>query len=75
MMPLELSVLISDNYNMDTSEVAMKLFSYADMLSYQQQFSKANILYDSVLNNFKNHSLNDEIIFRKAKLISKNTIT
>ena len=65
---LELSVLISDNYNMDTSEVAMKLFSYADMLSYQQQFSKANILYDSVLNNFKNHSLNDEIIFRKAKI-------
>lgn len=65
---LELSVLISDNYNMDTSEVAMKLFSYADMLAYQQQFSKANILYDSVLNNFKNHSLNDEIIFRKAKI-------
>lgn len=65
---LELSVLISDNFNMDTSEVAMKLFSYADMLSYQQQFSKANILYDSVLNNFKNHSLNDEIIFRKAKI-------
>ena len=65
---LELSVLISDNYNMDTSEVAMKLFSYADMLSYQQQFSKANILYDSILKNFKNHSLNDEIIFRKAKI-------
>jgi tetratricopeptide (TPR) repeat protein len=65
---LELSVLISDNYNMDTSEVAMKLFSYADMLAYQQQFSKANILYDSVLNNYKNHSLNDEIIFRKAKI-------
>ena len=54
---------------MDTSEVAMKLFSYADMLSYQQQFSKANILYDSVLNNFKNHSLNDEIILEKQKLI------
>ena len=65
---LELSVLISDNYNMDTSEVAMKLFSYADMLTFQQQFLKANILYDSILKNFKNHSLNDEIIFRKAKI-------
>ena len=30
---LELSVLITDNYNMDTSETPMKLFSYADMLS------------------------------------------
>ena len=65
---LELSVLISDNYNMDTSEVAMKLFSYADMLTFQQQFSKANTLYDSILKNFQNHSLNDEIIFRKAKI-------
>jgi tetratricopeptide (TPR) repeat protein len=65
---LELSVLISDNYNMDTSEVAMKLFSYADMLTFQQQFTKANIFYDSILKNFKNHSLNDEIIFRKAKI-------
>jgi tetratricopeptide (TPR) repeat protein len=65
---LELSVLISDNFNMDTSEIAMKLFSYADMLSAQQQYSEAIILYDSVLNNFKNHSLNDEILFRKAKI-------
>ena len=65
---LELSVLITDNYNMDTSETAMKLFSYADMLSAQQQYEEAIILYDSVLNNFKNHTLNDEIIFRKAKI-------
>ena len=68
---LELSVLISDNFNMDTSETAMKLFSYADMLSAQQQYSEAIILYDSVLNNFKNHSLNDEILFRKAKIYLK----
>ena len=65
---LELSVLITDNYNMDTSETAMKLFSYADMLSAQQQYKEAIILYDSVLNNFKNHTLNDEIIYRKAKI-------
>jgi len=65
---LELSVLISDNYNMDTSETAMKMFSLADMLSAQQQYPSALELYDSILNNFKNHSLNDEIIFRKAKI-------
>ena len=64
---LELSVLITDNYNMDTSETPMKLFSYADMLSIQQQYDAAK-LYDSILNNFQNHSLNDEIIFRKAKI-------
>jgi len=44
------------------------MFSLADMLSAQQQYSSALELYDSILNNFKNHSLNDEIIFRKAKI-------
>jgi outer membrane protein assembly factor BamD (BamD/ComL family) len=53
---------------MDTSETAMKIFSLADMLSAQQQYPSALELYDSILNNFKNHSLNDEIIFRKAKI-------
>ena len=68
---LELSVLITDNYNMDTSETAMKLFSYADMLSAQQQYDLAIEFYDSILNNFQNHSLNDEIIYRKAKISLK----
>ena len=34
----------------------------------QQQYDAALELYDSILNSFQNHSLNDEIIFRKAKI-------
>ena len=46
----------------------MKLFSKADMLFAQKQYTSATKLYDSVFNNFKNHSLNDEILFRKANI-------
>ena len=66
---LELSVLITDNYNMDTSEKAMKLFSYGDMLSNQYKFKEALTVYDSVFENFKDHSLSDDILLRKAKVL------
>ena len=67
---LELSVLITDNYNMDTSEIAMQLFANADMLKSQHQYDKAFSLYDSIMLNFKNHSLNDEILLRKAVILN-----
>lgn len=66
---LELSVLITDNYNMDTSKTAMQLFAKADMLSHQHKYKSAMILYDSIFNNFKDHSLNDEILIRKANVL------
>ena len=49
---LALSVLITDNYNMDTSDVAMKLFAKADMLFAQQKLNEALAVYDSVFNMF-----------------------
>ena len=68
---LELSVLITDNYNMDTSETAMKLFAKADMFKNQIQYRQAMELYDTIYENFENHSLNDEILLRKAEITLK----
>ena len=65
---LALSVLITDNYNMDTSDVAMKLFAKADMLFAQQKLDEALAVYDSVFNMFSQHSLNDEILLRKSEI-------
>ena len=68
---LELSVLITDNFNMDTSEHAMKLFASADMLKSQFKYDESIYVYDSILNKFKNHSLCDDILLRKAKVYVK----
>ena len=68
---LELSVLITDNFNMDTSEHAMKLFASADMLKSQFKYYESIYVYDSILNKFNNHSLCDDILLRKAKVYVK----
>ncbi len=69
---LELSLLITDNYNMDTTVTTMEIFAKADMYKSQYQFDDALIYYDSIINNYKNHSLNDDVLFRKAEMnISK----
>ena len=65
---LALSVLITDNYNMDTSEVAMKLFATGDMYVAQKKYNEALRIYDSIYNQFQDHSLNDDILFRKAQV-------
>ena len=65
---LELSLLITDNYNMDTTESTMQIFAKADMYKSQYQFDKAINYYDSIINNYKNHSLNDDVLFRKAEI-------
>ncbi len=65
---LDLSLLIADNYNLDTSEVAMKMFAEADLLNYQKRYNVAIVKYDSILTLFEGHSLSDEIYMRKAEI-------
>ena len=65
---LELSLLITDNYNMDTTASTMQIFAKADMFKSQYQYDQALVYYDSIINNYKNHSLNDDVLFRKAEI-------
>ena len=68
---MELSLLITDNYNLDTAEIAMRTFAYADLFNYQQRYDEAIQKYDSVLAVFSGHSLSDEIYMRKASIYLK----
>jgi tetratricopeptide (TPR) repeat protein len=65
---MQLSMTISDNYNMDTTQVTMMLFAKADLLIQQHQYSKANQTFDSINNLFPIHSLNDEILIKRAEI-------
>ena len=67
---MDLSLLITDNYNLDTTEIAMKTFANADLLTYQKKYIEAIAKYDSVLMFFSGHSLSDEIYMRKAEIYS-----
>ena len=68
---MKLSLLITDNLGLDTSEIPMQIFARADLLFYQNNFVQCNLSLDSILNVFQGHSLTDEILFRKSKIYLK----
>jgi tetratricopeptide (TPR) repeat protein len=65
---MELSMLITDNYNMDTTQVTMRLFANADLLIKQHKYEDALTSYDSITALFTYHTLNDEILMKKSDI-------
>jgi Flp pilus assembly protein TadD/TolA-binding protein len=65
---MELSMLITDNYNMDTTQVTMRLYAAADLLIKQHQYESANQKFDSISSMFTYHTLNDEILWKKSEM-------
>lgn len=64
---LQLSLMITDNYGLDSNYRAMVWFSKGDLLIEQHRFNEAFQLFDSLSKEFPYHSLADEILFKKAK--------
>ena len=72
---MHLSLLITDNLGLDTSEIPLQIFARADLLFFQNRFSESIITLDSILNIYKGHSLTDEILFKKSEIHLKNNET
>jgi tetratricopeptide (TPR) repeat protein len=68
---LQLSLLITDNFNMDTIPLPMMQYARAELLAYQNQFALAFQTLDSITTAFPGHSLTDEILFTKANIYRK----
>ena len=68
---LDLSVFILENTGMDTSTVAMQLYAEADLLIFQNKFEAAFVKLDSVLAQFPEHSLDDDVLWSKAQIFVK----
>ena len=65
---MDLSLLITDNYNLDTIDAPMMMYAKADLCSFQKKYTQAILLYDSILSTYKGHDLSDEIYFRKYEI-------
>ena len=68
---IDLSLLITDNFNMDTTTAPMMMYARADLLAYQNRFSECIITVDSILTEYPSHSLTDEIKMLKASIFMK----
>jgi tetratricopeptide (TPR) repeat protein len=65
---IDLSLLITDNFNMDTVLLPMQQYARADLLAFQFRYAEANQTLDSILTEFPSHSLTDEIKMLQAKM-------
>ncbi len=68
---LKLSLLITDNYGLDSNYIAMNWFANADLLIEQHQYEKAFQLFDSIIQEYPYHSLGDEILLKKSKAMQQ----
>ena len=64
---MQLSVMITDNYGLDSNFQAMSWFANAELLIEQHKYTEAFDLFDSIHKNYPYHALADEILFRKGK--------
>ncbi len=65
---LELALFIGNNSNLDTTEVPLLYFSRADLLFFRNRDSEALMVLDSIAALYPDHSLMDDVLFRKAKI-------
>lgn len=65
---LNLSLLISDNENVDSNFQALGLYARADLLVYQHKYDDALIKLDSINILFPANELEDDILWMKANI-------
>lgn len=68
---MALSLLISDNLNLDTSILPMRAFAAAELLAFRQDTKGATAAFEQMLIDFKEHALSDEVYLRLARLQTK----
>ncbi|MBM55927.1 MAG: hypothetical protein CMB32_05160 [Euryarchaeota archaeon] len=60
---IDLSLLITDNFNLDTIFEPMEMYARADLLIMQRRFDDARLTLDSLTTTYPGHALEDEILY------------
>jgi len=64
---MQLSILITDNFGLDSNYQAMSWFATAELLIEQHKYDAAFSLFDSIRENYPFHSLADDILFKRGQ--------
>ncbi|TWO32272.1 tetratricopeptide repeat protein [Seonamhaeicola sediminis] len=68
---LDLKLLISDNKYEDSLQTALKLYSKADLLAFQNKKEEAISLLDKILNEHKTEPIVAQALFKQAQLFQQ----
>jgi tetratricopeptide (TPR) repeat protein len=63
---MQLSLLITENYGLDSNYEAMFWFSKGDLLIEQHKYNEAFTYFDSIQTVYNYHSLGDDILLKKS---------
>jgi tetratricopeptide (TPR) repeat protein len=63
---MQLSLLITENYGLDSNYEAMYWFSRGDLLIEQHKYDEAFVYFDSIQKVYNFHSLGDDILLKKS---------
>jgi predicted Zn-dependent protease len=72
---IDMSVFIMDNLGLDTTETTLQMFAKADLLIFQNKYTEAIDVMDSIKILFPEHSLEDDILYLKAQIYKKQKKT
>lgn len=68
---LDLSVFIMDNLGLDTTAASLKLYSDAELLTFQNRLDEAFNKLDTLTERYPEHSLKDDVYYAKAQIFLK----
>ncbi len=63
---LDLSIFITDNLGLDSTDAAVSHFAKADLMIFQNKHEEAIKKLDSIIIDFPNHSLEDDVFYKKG---------
>jgi tetratricopeptide (TPR) repeat protein len=65
---MQLSILITDNIGIDTTEAPLLMFATADLLAFQNKNDEALWMLDSLILGYPNHTIADDILFKRYQI-------
>lgn len=65
---LDLSIFIIDNLGLDTSSIAIQMYSDAELMMIQNKYNAAISQLDKIIKLFPGHVLVDNILMKKAEI-------
>lgn len=68
---MDLSILIKNNTILDSAQKALRAYAKVDLLLYQNRKFAANQLLDSMLIDYKEHPILDELLWLKSKILKE----
>lgn len=68
---MQLSLLIADNSLEDSTQMALKIYAKADLLAYQNKTKEAIETLETILQNHKGETIEDEALLKQGQLLEK----